>query len=97
MKYDALIHLLSYGGRKCDSLAVSGWCSRQELQNGGGGRDRLSFTPPLSLQGKIVMGGPHSLLAMYASVEKQISDHDWYQGKTAKANTLWIFQITEIS
>ena len=50
--------------------------SKQELQNSGSGRVRLSFTPSQSLQGDMVMGEPHSLLAMYVSAEQQNFDHE---------------------
>ena len=30
------------------------------------------------------MGGPHSLLAMYVSAEKQTIDHIWYRGRARK-------------
>ena len=35
----------------------------------------LSLPPSLLLQGDMSMGEPHSLLAVYASAEKQICDH----------------------
>ena len=42
------------------------------------------------------MGEPHSLLAMYVSVEKQTFDHDWYQGKACQKNQHVVnFQTTE--
>ena len=34
-------------------------------------RETISPSPTLSLQGDVGMGGPHSLLAMYVSVERQ--------------------------
>ena len=46
--------------------------SKQELQDSGSGRGCLSLAPSLSLQGEIGMWGPHSLLAMYVSAERQI-------------------------
>ena len=44
---------------------------KQELQDNGSGRSRLSLPPSLLLQDEIDMEWPHSLLAMWASVEKQ--------------------------
>ena len=35
------------------------------------GREAVSLTHPLSLQGEIGMWGPHSLLAIYVSMERQ--------------------------
>ena len=40
----------------------------------------LSLSPSLSLQGDMGVREPHSLLAMYVSAEKQIFEHDWFQG-----------------
>ena len=46
--------------------------NKQELQNSRSGERPSFLHPSLSLQGEIGMEGPHSLLAMCASVEKQI-------------------------
>ena len=45
-----------------------------------------AVTPPpsLLLQDDMDMGGPHSLLAVYASAEKQIWDHERYWGRNGK-------------
>ena len=77
-KYDTLIHLLGYGRRGCDSLTISDYSSKQN----NGKKGRFSLHPSLFLQGD--MGGPHSLLAMCASVEKQFCDYDWYQERNCK-------------
>ena len=41
-------------------------------------REALSLPPSLSLQYDMGLGEPHSLLAIYVSVEKQTIDHDGY-------------------
>ena len=42
------------------------------------------------------MGGPHSLLAMDVSVEKQTLDHIWYRGRARQKNQHVVnFQTTE--
>ena len=76
--------------------------SRQESadnssKQNNGSRERPSLLhPSLSLQAEIGMGGPHSLLAMYVSAEKQTLDHIWYQG-WARHKKHVNFQTTEIS
>ena len=39
--------------------------------------EAVSLPPPQLVQADMGMGEPHSLLAMYASAEKQICYHDW--------------------
>ena len=53
---------------------------KQELQNSGSGK-AVSPPPSLLLQGDMGIGGPHSLLAMCTSAEKQIWDYVWYWGR----------------
>ena len=56
-------------------------------QNSGSGR-AASLQPSPLVQADMGMGEPHSLLAMYALVEKQTGAHDWYWGRNGqKANT----------
>ena len=49
----------------------AGYRKTIEVSKIGGGRGCLSSPPFLSLQGEIDIGGPHSLLAMYVSAERQ--------------------------
>ena len=56
-------------------------------QNSGNGR-AVSVQPSLFVQADMGMGEPHSLLAMYASAEKQTCHHDLCGGiNSEKANT----------
>ena len=67
-------------------------------QNNGSGERPSLLHPSLSLQAEIGMGGPHSLLAMYESAEKQTPDHIWYRGRARQKNQhVVIFQTMEIS
>ena len=63
------------------------------------GSERPSLSPTLSLQGDVAVGGPHSLLAMRVSAEKQTFNHIWYLGgnRQRKNQHMVIFQTTEIS
>ena len=77
-------------GRQCGLLAgclagrpAADYDNKQESadyssKQNNGKRCRLSLPPSRLLQGDMGMGEPHSLLAMYASAEKQTCDHDWY-------------------
>ena len=47
-------------------------------------RKAVSLQPSLLVQGDMGMGEPHSLLAMYASAERQTGDHDWYWGRKSQ-------------
>ena len=53
--------------------------------------------PPSIKKGDMGRGEPHSLLAMYASTEKPICDHDWYWGRNRqKAYTWRIFKLQKL-
>ena len=43
------------------------------------------------------MGGPHSVLAMYVSVEKQTLNHIWYRGRARQKNQHVNFQTTLVA
>ena len=92
-KYDTLIHSLGYGRRRCDSLSISDYSSKQNNSQ----RGRLFLQPSLLLQGDMGMGGLHSLFAMCASAEKQICDYDWCQGRNGQNQHVLNFQTTETS
>ena len=82
-KYDTLIYSPGYGGRRCYSLVIDDYGSKQELAEGPS-----LFNPLYLVQGDVSMGEIHSLWAMYVSAEKQTCDHDWYwEIKGQKANT----------
>ena len=71
------------GGGFADHRPAANYGSKQESadyssKQNNGKRVRLSFPPSLLLQRYLGMGDPHSLIAMYASAEKQTCDHDWY-------------------
>ena len=57
-------------------------------QNSGSGR-AVSLQSSLLVQADMGMREPHSLLAMYASAEKQASDHDWYWGRNRQKANKW--------
>ena len=60
-------------------------CSKQELQNSGSGRGRLSFTPLYDYK------------AINVSAERQTCDHDGYWGRNRqKTNTWWIFKLRKL-
>ena len=83
-KYDTLIHSPSYGEGGATRRPLADYSSKQN----SGSRRAVSLQPSLLVQADIGMGEPHSLLAMYASAEKQTCDHDWYWGRNGhKANT----------
>ena len=76
-------------GRNQWTIVVS-WIDR------GRGCLSLSLPPSQLLQGEIGMEGPHSLLAMCASVEKQTLDHIWYRGRARQKNQHMVnFQTTK--
>ena len=65
-------------------------------QNNESGERPPLLRPSLSLQAEIGIGGPHSLLAIYVSVEKQTLDHIWYRGRARQKNQhVMNFQTTE--
>ena len=73
-------------GEEGATLTVSDYSSKQN----NGKRGRFSLHSSQLLQGDMSMGGPHSLLAICGSAEKQTFHHDWYRGRNAKkekANT----------
>ena len=78
-KYDTLIHSPGCGGRRpaADYSGKQESADYSSKQNSGSGR-AVSIQPSLLIQSDMGMGELHSLLAMYASVEKQTCDHDWY-------------------
>ena len=47
-------------------------------------REAVSLFIPISLQVDMGRKEPHTLLAVYVSVEKQISDHDRYWGRNSQ-------------
>ena len=60
-------------------------------------KEAISHLPSLLLQSDMGRGEPHSLLAMYASAEKQTCDHDWFWERNCqKANTWWIFKLRKL-
>ena len=71
-KYDTLIHSPGCGEGSCDSLVVS---KNYRIVEVG---EAVSLPSSLLLLGDMSMGEPHSLLAIYASAERQICNHDGY-------------------
>ena len=76
-KYDTLIHSLGYGRRRHNSLSQPTIVVSRIME-----REAVSLFTPL-YHYKVIWAWekPHSLLAMHASAEKQICDHDWYWGR----------------
>ena len=71
------------------------WTMVSKQNNESGERPSL-LHPSLSLQGEIGMEGPHSLLVMCVSVEKQTLDHIWYRERACQKNQhVMNFQTTK--
>ena len=57
--------------------------------------EAVSSPPSLLLQGDVGMGEPHSLLAIYASTERQTCDHDLRKKPLKKNQHMGNFQNTK--